>query len=228
MNYKAMRQLMMYCTGLLLLAFGVTFSIKSNLGVSPVNSIPYVLSILTGVEQGLLTSIIFCCYIILQIFILRKKFKPIQFLQIIFSMIFGYFVMFSNGLWSFLPPETYMNRILLLTVSIIVIALGLLLYLTANIVPQPAEGLILAISDKTNIPFPKVKVLFDSTVVTIAALLSFGIAGELLGIREGTVIAALAIGKVLGILSKPLKPILTTFIEYKSDNIESSIDNAIK
>jgi len=41
-----------YCLGLFFLAVGVTFSIKSNLGISPVNSIGYVLSLVLGINQG--------------------------------------------------------------------------------------------------------------------------------------------------------------------------------
>uniref|UniRef100_UPI001EF6BD8D hypothetical protein n=1 Tax=Fusobacterium mortiferum TaxID=850 RepID=UPI001EF6BD8D len=57
------------------MAIGVTFSVKSNLGVSPVNAIPYVVSVILGIDQGLCVSIIFCSYIILQFFILRKEFN---------------------------------------------------------------------------------------------------------------------------------------------------------
>lgn len=197
------RRVVCYCIGLLLLAFGVTFSVRSDLGVSPVNSIPYVLSLITGADQGLLTTGVFCSYILLQFLLLFKEFKPINLLQIVFASIFGYFVTFSNHLWAFFPsPDHYAARLLLLAVSMVSVALGLMCYLAADIVPQPAEGVMLAIQIKTGVEFSRIKVIFDLTVVIIAGVISCLAFGQLRGIGEGTVIAAVGIGKILGVLNK--------------------------
>lgn len=208
-----LKRIVSYCFGLLLLAFGVTFSIRSNLGVSPVNSIPYVLSILNGIEQGLITTFIFCLYILLQAIILRREFKPINLLQIVFASIFGYFVTFSNRLWVFLPtPENYLIKLSFLCISMVLVAFGLMFYLAADIVPQPAEGVVLAIHVKTGIEFSKLKVAFDTTVVVLAAIISFIGFGELKGLREGTLIASLCIGKILGVLNKRYRKSIEDFI----------------
>ena len=217
MNIHFIKRITLYCLGMLLLAFGVTFSIKSNLGVSPINSIPYILSIITDIEQGLLTIVVFCAYILFQILILRKNFKKINLSQILFAIIFGYFITFSNLIWSFNIPEHYLSKILLLGISIVLIAFGLLFYLTANIVPQPAEGLMLAISEKTGLAFSKIKIIFDCTVVMIALIISFAGTMSLIGIREGTIIAALAVGKLLSVLTKKFRPILLKFLDFREN-----------
>ncbi len=221
MNRNIVKRVLLYCLGLLLLAFGVTFSIKSNLGVSPVNSIPYVLSIVFVIDQGLLTVAVFCSYILLQIILLRKDFKMFNLLQIVFSGIFGYFVTFSNSIWTFNLIDNYISRLILLLISIIFIALGLLFYLTANIVPQPAEGLMLVISKKTNLSFLKTKIIFDCTVVIISLIISFLGTMSLIGIREGTIIAALVVGKVLEFFTKKFKPFLIKLISSKETIIVS-------
>ena len=41
------KKALIYVTGLLFMAFGVAFSVNSSLGVSPVNSLPYVISRIT-------------------------------------------------------------------------------------------------------------------------------------------------------------------------------------
>ena len=81
-----------YCLGLFLLAMGVAISVNSNLGVSPVNSLPYVISKIINVQLGTCVTAVFCSYILMQIIILRKEFQIINLLQIVFSTIFGYFV----------------------------------------------------------------------------------------------------------------------------------------
>ncbi len=230
------KKIFSYCLGMLLLAFGVTFSIKSNLGVSPINSIPYVLSLITEIDQGLLTTIVFSIFILMQIVILRKDFKIINLIQIIFSSAFGSFVTLSNNIWTFQAPTNYIMRLIILLVSMVLVALGLLFYLAADIVPMPAEGVMLAIQSKTNKDFAKIKVLFDTTVVIIASLLSLLLLGKLIGIREGTLIAAIGIGKILGLLKRKYNSYIIDFInndtriaddtvsEDNSDN-EDNIEN---
>ena len=47
------RKIVIYCLGLFIMAMGVSFSGSADLGMSPVNSIPYVLSeIFTQLSMG--------------------------------------------------------------------------------------------------------------------------------------------------------------------------------
>lgn len=48
--------ILFYVLGLFVMAFGVTFAANSNLGMSPVNSIPSVLSAITNIEMGTIVS----------------------------------------------------------------------------------------------------------------------------------------------------------------------------
>ena len=89
-------RILVYCLGLLLLAFGVAISVNSDLGVSPVNSLPYVISQIIHVQLGTCVTAVFCSYILLQVLILRREFQPINLLQILFSTLFGYFVDFAK------------------------------------------------------------------------------------------------------------------------------------
>ena len=43
----------MYCLGLFIMALGVTFSVKSALGVSPVTSLAHVVSLITRIDLGI-------------------------------------------------------------------------------------------------------------------------------------------------------------------------------
>lgn len=197
MNIK---RVLVYCVGLFFMAMGVTFSVKSNLGVSPVNSIPYVVSVITGVNQGLCVSIIFSSYIILQFFILRKDFKVRSFLQIVFASIFGYFVSFTNTLFYFSSPAAYVFKLGLMGISMICMAVGIFLHLEAGIIPMPPEGVMLAIKQKTKFEFHNIKVGFDTTAVITSCLVSFIFLRKIIGAREGTLMAALFIGKIIGLL----------------------------
>ena len=58
------KKALIYVTGLLFMAFGVAFSVNSSLGVSPVNSLPYVISRITGLDLGNCVIGIFAFYIL--------------------------------------------------------------------------------------------------------------------------------------------------------------------
>ena len=198
-----------YCLGLLFLALGVAVSVNSNLGVSPVNSLPYVVSLIVNVPMGTCVTAVFCFYILLQFILLGKKFNPINLLQIVFSTIFGYFVNFAKALVGDWTIPTYAGKLVMLAISIVLIAIGVLLYMDVQLVPMPMEGLSSTLAQKMNVPFPKMKTIVDCLVVIIGVVLCFVFLHRLDGIREGTIITAMVTGKVIAVLKPYLTPVVT-------------------
>ena len=68
--------------GLTIMAFGVAFSIKGNLGTSPISSVPYAVSQFTPLTVGTATIVMHCVFIVIQIAVLRKKYQLIQLMQL--------------------------------------------------------------------------------------------------------------------------------------------------
>ena len=203
------RRAFSFCLGLLLLAFGVSFSKIADLGMSPVNSIPYVLSEMFPIlTMGTWVILIFSLYILVQFLILGRNVQPLRLLQLLGTVIFGYFTDFTNWLTVRILPDPallslpaggiYAVRLGLLIVSMVLIAL-------------PSEGIMEVISEKTGRPFHGVKVAFDVTVSAIALALSLLWFREFHGIREGTVIAAVGVGVIIGWLT-PVKRRLLAFL----------------
>ena len=202
-------RVLFYVLGLFFMALGVAFAANSDLGISPVNSLPYVLSAIIPPDPGTCVIIVFCSYILMQIIILRKEFKWINLLQIVFSTIFGYFVNFTKWIvGDFLIPGGYAGRLVMLAISIVLIALGVVLYIEVEMVPMPMEGLSLAISGKSGIPFHNMKIIIDCLVVLVGVGLSFLFLHKLVYIREGTIITAIVTGKVMALVKKPLSPLM--------------------
>lgn len=122
----------MYFVGLFIMTIGIALSVKSNLGVSPVSSIPYTMTCVWGIEMGKATIIFHAALVLIQIVILRKNFKPINLLQIVVGVVFGYFTTFCNYLATFLPStDNIVVRVVLMLVSTIFIAGGIFFYLPA-------------------------------------------------------------------------------------------------
>ena len=158
--------------------------------------------------MGTCVTAVFCFYILLQILILGRKFHPVNLLQILFSTIFGYFVDFSKMVLGDFAIPTYFGQLTMLAISIPLIALGIVLYMDAQLVPMPMEGLSSCLAEKFGVSFPNMKTIIDCLVVGIGLILCFVFLGGLDGLREGTIITAVVTGKVIAIFKKPLSPIL--------------------
>lgn len=204
-----------YLIGLFIMALGVSVSKASRLGVSPVNSIPAVLSDLFAVDMGVCTTAVFTGFIIIQFALLRRDFKPAALLQIIGSTVFGLFVSAANRAAGLFLPEctSYFMQLLYIAVSVMLVALGILLYIQADILSLPGEGVMQAVSAKTGLSLSTAKMIFDWSVVVIAAAISLIGTGTLSGIREGTVIAAFGVGLCLKGLSRLLRKPLCALLD---------------
>ena len=197
------KNLILYIAGLFILSIGVGISVASNLGVSPVSALPYVISKITGFELGMCTTGVFVLYLLIQIVIMRKEFKVISFVQIAVSFLFGFFVRISTPLMSFLNfTDNYAYRLLLCGVGIIVVGIGVFMYVSSDVIPLPTEGVMLAISKKTGIQFSTSKIIFDISSVAAAVILSLVFLRRLEGVREGTVLAAVFVGFVVKFLNR--------------------------
>ena len=203
MNGNLSRRLAMYTAGLFVMTVGIALSVKSRLGVSPISSIPYAMTCIWGIEMGKATILLHCSLVLIQVILLRRNFKPVNLLQVVVGIVFGYFTTFCNWCVSFLPDtDSIVLRVILLLLSVVCIALGIFLYMPPDIMALAGEGTIKAISDVSGMAFAKVKVLFDSSLVAIslaACLLCIGSFGS---VGVGTVAAAVLVGTVLGFFTK--------------------------
>lgn len=193
----------MYFVGLFIMTIGIALSVKSNLGVSPVSSIPYTMTCVWGIEMGKATIMFHAALVLIQILILRKRFKPINLLQVVVGIVFGYFTTFCNYLATYLPStDNMVMRIVLMLVSTVFIAVGIFFYLPADLIPLAGEGVMQAVSDVTKIEFSKVKIGFDCSMVVISVITCLICIHSLGSVGVGTVIAAFLVGFNLGRVNK--------------------------
>lgn len=197
--------------GLFFAALGVALTKRGELGVSPISSVANVMSYqFTDLTLGSWLIVWNCVLILGQILLLRRKFQPIQFLQIPLSFLFGWFTDFGMWLVSFLPAQFYAARLVMVLVGTIVLGFGITLSVIADQIMNSGEAFVKAISDVTQKEFGSIKVGFDVSCVVIALVLSlFFFEGSIVGTREGTIIAALCTGFVVKFFSRRLTEPLT-------------------
>lgn len=188
-------RLLFYFGGLVIMTLGVAVSVKSDLGVTPISSIPYTMTVVFGVELGLATMIFSVAVVILQIIILRKKYKPINLLQIPIGILFGAFLTVGGKVMNFFPdPTNFTLRFIVMLFSTVLVALGVFLYVPAGFVPLAPEGLLLAITQVTKKKFSTVKVISDVSMVIISLVVCLVAIHALGSVGIGTIVAAVLVG----------------------------------
>lgn len=186
------------------------------------NSIPYVLSEMFPIlTMGTWVILIFSLYILVQFLILGRNVQPLRLLQLLGTVIFGYFTDFTNWLTVRILPDPALlvpagRRDLRCPTGPSDCQYGAhcpghYLLSDPKLIALPSEGIMEVISEKTGRPFHGVKVAFDVTVSAIALALSLLWFREFHGIREGTVIAAVGVGVIIGWLT-PVKRRLLAFL----------------
>lgn len=229
---NCVKRVVMYLLGFFILGIGVNLSKNAGLGISPVSSIPYAVEKVWGIELGKATYGVFSGLIALQIILMGKKFQIKNLLQVVPTFFLGTFITLTSKryLMFWLPaPANYVLQLVLLAISIVVIGIGVFLFLVPNIMPLPAEGLCGAIAcvSKDKIKFGNAKVMVDTGMVAISALLSIAFLGGLKTVREGTVLAALLVGKVVGYLMKNYKANIMSWFNAGEGDLDSEAAQAI-
>lgn len=196
-------RLPMYFIGLFIMTVGIAFSVRSDLGVSPVSSPPYTLTVVWNVEMGMATFLFHVALVLLQILLLRRKYKPKNLLQLAVGVVFGLFTTFCNGLVMMIPmPDILPFRIIMLAVSIVIVAIGIFLYVPADIMPLAGEGTMLAISQVTGFKFSNVKIGFDVSVSVISLVICLITVHNPGSVGIGTVVSAVLPGATLGVITR--------------------------
>lgn len=205
-DHPAIRVLFL-CAGLIVMAFGVAFSIKAGLGTSPISSVPYVTSEISGLSVGSTTIIMNFIFVLIQIAILRRQYDWFQLFQLPAAVLLGVFIDVASAVISPITYSSYWEQWLLCLIGIFLVALGISMEVTADLVTTAGEGIVLAVCKFLPIKFGNLKTIFDITLVVISILLGFIFLGQLCGVREGTIAAAILVGQVTKQTNKLMRPI---------------------
>ncbi|HJJ28466.1 MAG TPA: DUF6198 family protein [Methanocorpusculum sp.] len=188
--------------GVFTMGFGIALSIRAGLGISPISCLPYVLNQWLGISVGTMTFAVNIIFVALQIAILRKNYPIYQLLQLPLLFVFSAAIDFSLWLLSGAVTDLYLLQFCMMLLSCFIIALGIFFMLKAELLMMPGDALVRAIAVVSQKEFGKVKVIFDCTLVAVAAVTSLCALQCIVGIREGSLAAALLVGTIARLLMK--------------------------
>ena len=181
---KWILRIALYLIGIMVLALGITLNTKTNLGVSPIISMPYAVA-----------QMAYLIFIVLQIVLLKGKFPPFQLLQVAASYLTSAFITIFDRI--FPAPDQMGMRLLVLVLAIILTGIGAAVNVDVNIVPNPADGLARVLGERCGKNMGFGKNLFDFSAIVISLAIGLIDAGRPVGIGIGTVIAMVCTGRVI-------------------------------
>ena len=201
---ELLRRYIFFIIGLFINALGVSFITKASLGTSPISSIPYTLSIGFPFTMGQFTFVLNMILILGQIIFLGKKFEKIQLLQIPISFLFSFFIDLTMSGLSFLTPNIYTSKVIFLLVGCVILGFGISMEVIADVVMLSGEAFVKAISSTMKKEFGITKITFDATLTISACIISLILFHKVVGVREGTIVAALIVGLIAKFFNKKL------------------------
>ncbi|MGI8350432.1 YczE/YyaS/YitT family protein [Niallia circulans] len=208
-----------YVIGILILTFGISFTIQSDLGTSPFDALLVGLSKNVGLTVGsweiILAFILIGCNSLLN----RQK-----------SEVFGVLTAFITGIgidmWLFflnnlITPELWYSKFVCFGIGLVVIGLGTATYLQTNFAPIPIDSLTLIIQELT-----RTNIFFSRTLIYLVFLIMALILNGPIGV--GTLLTVCLGGLILNyfmpVTEKILDGVLThssTLLHYDKDKHHS-------
>lgn len=188
--------------GIFFSSLGVSLSVKSKLGATPVGVCPAVFSpslkISTGMGMGILLGLFF----VAQIIILGREFSPFQLMQLVASILYGCSVDLTTNMLSIFPDEAVWQQVIYCALGIIFLAFGVFTMLKANFFMLPQDALVNVISEKYRWEYGKIKIALDSILTAIAAISSWILHRKLVHVGIGTIAAAVFVGIIISRLKE--------------------------
>lgn len=198
-NTDIFRRYTLFIIGLFIAAMGVALSTKASLGTSPVASVPYSVSLMSGrFTFGGWLNLWSVIQITVQVLLLRRKCKPVEIvIQTILAFVYGYLTNFACYLIRGLDVQGYIFQFACMLLGCLVLGLGIWVQLKGNVAMLPGEAMNRAISTVTGKKYENIKIFFDVVYIMVSALLGICFLGGLKGVREGSIIAAVLIGNII-------------------------------
>jgi hypothetical protein len=196
----------LFVVGLYVLTLGLALIIRSSLGTSPISTLAYVVSLFTPITLGTGTLCVNTILILSQFWLIRggvgtRRDRLEIFLQLPFSVLFSAFIDLNMYLVSDLAPSSYVDSWILLIIGCVIQAFGVALEVKPNVVAMSAEGFVKYASRRFHRNFGKTKVALDSTLVVLGVVASLGFCSGIVGVREGTLFAAMFVGILVNLIN---------------------------
>lgn len=194
-------RILIFFFGLILLSLGIDLNTKTQLGISPINSVPFNVHQLTGIPLWMCVYAFYLVFILMQRLLLRKDFHPVQCFQLVTSFVNSLLIQFFDDRIPLLT--TPVSQYLVLVLAIVLTAAGISLTAGMKLIPNPGEGVAGAIGIALKKDFGYGKNVLDLGCVALSIAITLFFAGRISNIGIGTVLSMLVTGRIVKLFSAP-------------------------
>jgi len=212
---------LIYGTGVICMAIGLTLNTKTQLGVGSVASIAYSGSLIWGLDYGRLTFVVYMAAIILQLLLKKENRHWGICLQLPFSAVFSA-LLTVFGRYIRIFPETVWQRLLVLLAAIGFTALGLLLMVDMKLVANPADALADTVGSLLGRDVGFGKNVIDAVSVIISCAIGLVFAGKIVGIGIGTVATMILTGRLVSLFRSFLEEKIQTLAGISTSQMKTN------
>lgn len=180
-------------------SFGVVLMLYSGAGISAISSVPFAFSeVLPVLSLGTWTYL-FQAALVFTLMVLRRRF--------VLSYLFSFVVGFAFGelldlheWWIHVLPTTLGWCVIYFVISYLLICVGIALSNRCGLPITPTDLFPRELAQITGVSYPKIKISFDAICLAVTLVMTLLGLGHVEGIGLGTVLAALTMGKTIGVI----------------------------
>lgn len=195
-----------YLLGIFILNTGISFTIRAGIGISPISSLTRTMTVVyPPITQGTYAFLLNCIMFLAAFIVLPKDFKVQNFAQLIPAFISGMCLDINLKLFENLHFEPYFANVALLVTGCSIVAMGLFLMINANLLLMPMDAFISVVVKRTHRQWGNIKSITDCTMLAVSATIGLVFCGQIMFIREGTLINAIVCGQFVKLYMKLYK-----------------------
>ncbi len=194
------------------MTLGVAFCVRSNLGSGVISAIPMSFTIAgkaglaPGFTIGGYTNIMNVILVLAQVLVLRRKFETVQLFQLVVGFVFGAMLDINMFITSFFDYSNILMQIFAQLFGATILGVAVAIEIRCQSVTMPGEGIQVAVSRVTGLPFPYVKIGIDTLLVVLAVVSGYYFFGAwpqtVVGL--GTLFAMFYVGYVVKLVNPHL------------------------
>lgn len=198
----------MVAIAMIITAMGASLGIKIAIGVGAWDALSQSISMVLGVKVGTFSMILNISCVLVQVFLLKDRFKFNHLAQIGVSILLGTVVNFMiYKVLSEIMIDNYFISMSLFILSVVMCALGIAMITAINLISFPLESCCMVLAKKINKNFGSIRQGVDIIAIIISLIITF-IFKNSMTVREGTIIAMLIFGPMLDLFVKLISPSL--------------------
>ena len=133
--------------GMFVTASGISLITQTHLGTTPISSLPYTITGLTGLTFGTTTFIVNVVFFVIEWLLLKKRgvFHAFMCFQVPVVFVFSAFIDFTMTPAAAVMPSGYIPRFIVSFLGNAILALGIVMQIHSRTIVQPGEGMFRAL-----------------------------------------------------------------------------------